>query len=164
LPYLFDPGQQVVALNAEDLRAGVAGATLLAANDYELALIEDKLELAREEILSQVEVVAVTFGELGSTIYVDGESFDIPPAGPWRVVDPTGAGDGYRAGLLAGYTHRLDWATIGRLASLAATYVVEQKGTQAHSYTRQEFRARFSEEFSDYSDALDPLFDGIVAD
>jgi adenosine kinase len=159
MPFLFDPGQQVVALSADDLRAGVEGATLLAANDYELALIVDKLELSREEILSQVEVVAVTFGDLGSTIYAGHESYDIPPAEPWRVVDPTGAGDGYRAGLLAGYTRGLDWEATGRLASTAATYVVEQKGTQAHRYTQEEFCERFAAEFPEHADALTKLFD-----
>ncbi len=156
-PFLFDPGQQVVALSADDLRAGVDGATLLAANDYELALIEDKLELTREAILEQVDVVAVTFGDLGSTIYADGTSYEIPPCEPWRVVDPTGAGDGYRAGLLAGYTHGLDWESAGRIASTAATYVVEQKGTQAHAYTPAEFRERFEAAFPDHSAALDAL-------
>lgn len=160
LPYLFDPGQQVVALSADDLRAGVEGAELLAANDYELALIEDKLELTREEILEQVKVVAVTFGDLGSAIHVDGTAYEIPPSEPWRVVDPTGAGDGYRAGLIAGYVHGIDWEATGRIASVAATYVVEQKGTQAHGYTRDEFRERFSAEFPDFEGALSTLFDG----
>lgn len=158
VPFLFDPGQQVVALSADDLRAGVEGATLLAANDYELALIEDKLELSREAILEQVDIVAVTFGDLGSTIYADGMSFDIPPCEPWRVVDPTGAGDGYRAGLLAGYISNLDWETTGRVASTAATYVVEQKGTQAHSYAKEEFGERFSAAFPDHETALGQLF------
>ncbi|MEZ4569192.1 MAG: carbohydrate kinase family protein [Thermomicrobiales bacterium] len=135
LPYLFDPGQQVVALSADDLRAGVEGAELLAANDYELALIEDKLELTREEILEQVKVVAVTFGDLGSAIHVDGTAYEIPPSGTWRVVDPTGAGDGYRAGLIAGYVHGIDWEATGRIASVAATYVVEQR-VRKHTATR----------------------------
>lgn len=162
VPFLFDPGQQVVALSAEDLRAGVEGATLLAANDYELALIEDKLEVSREEILDMVDIVAVTFGDLGSTIYADNTSYEIPPCEPWRVVDPTGAGDGYRAGLLAGYISGLDWEATGRVASTAATYVVEQKGTQAHSHTTEEFAERFAAEFSEYSGALDKLFSNTV--
>ena len=157
-PFLFDPGQQVVALTADDIRAGVEGAFLLAANDYELAMIEEKLELTRDEIVERVPVVAVTFGDLGSTIHAEGETYEIPPAEPWRVVDPTGAGDGYRAGLLAGYTRGLGWEAAGRIASEAATYVVEQKGTQAHRYSRDEFRERFEAEFPDYADALDALF------
>ena len=158
LPFLFDPGQQVVALSAEDLLAGVEAATLLAANDYELAMIEDKLDLTRAEILNLVDVVAVTFGDLGSTIYAQGGIFEIPPAEPWRVVDPTGAGDGYRAGLLAGYTRGIDWEATGRIASTAATYAVEQKGTQAHCYTTDEFSRRFAAEFPDFEEALDLLF------
>ena len=158
IPFLFDPGQQVVALSPEDLLAGVEAATLLAANDYELAMIEDKLELSREEILRLVDVVAVTFGDLGSTIYAEDEKFDIPPAEPWRVVDPTGAGDGYRAGILAGYTRGIGWEATGRIASTAATYVVEQKGTQAHRYTKGEFSQRFAAEFPDHEESLELLF------
>lgn len=158
LPFLFDPGQQVVALSADDIRAGVEGAFMLAANDYELAMIEDKLELTRDQIVDRVPVVAVTFGDLGSTLHAEGETYEIPPSEPWRVVDPTGAGDGYRAGLLAGYTRGLGWEAAGRIASATAAFVVEQKGTQAHRYSRDEFRERFSAEFSDYADALDPLF------
>lgn len=159
--FLFDPGQQVIALSAEDLRAGVEKATLLAANDYELAMIEEKIDASRVEIQEQVDVVAVTFGDLGSTIYANGESFEIPAAEPWRVVDPTGAGDGYRAGLLAGYQHGIDWAATGRIASTAATYVVEQKGTQAHHYTRDEFAERFAAEFPDHEEALSQLFEDL---
>lgn len=158
MPFLFDPGQQVVALSPDDIRAGVEGAYMLAANDYELAMIEDKLELNRDEIVTRVPVVAVTYGDLGSTLHADGKTYDIPPSEPWRVVDPTGAGDGYRAGLLAGYTRGLGWEAAGRIASATATYVVEQKGTQAHRYSRDEFRERFAAEFPDHSDALDALF------
>jgi adenosine kinase len=158
VPYVYDPGQQVIALSGSELRDGVQGAAILAANDYELALIEDKAELRREDILATVPVVAVTFGDLGSTIHAGGESWDVPPAQPWSVVDPTGAGDGYRAGLIAGFTHGLDWDVTGRIASVAATYVVEHKGTQAHTYTVEEFRERFSAEFPDFAGALDAIF------
>ncbi|CAN5500760.1 carbohydrate kinase family protein [soil metagenome] len=161
LPFMFDPGQQVVALSAEDVRAGVEGAYILAANDYELAMIEEKLETTRDAIVAQVPVVAITFGDLGSTLYAEGETYDIPPSEPWRVVDPTGAGDGYRAGLVAGYTRGINWEATGRIASTAAAFVVEQKGTQAHQYTRDEFRERFEAEFPDHADALETLFDDI---
>lgn len=154
VPYMYDPGQQVIALAQDVLRAGVEGAQILAANDYELAVIEERTGLSREQIAAMVPVLAVTLGDLGSTIHADGQSFEIPPAEPWSVVDPTGAGDGYRAGLLAGMRSGLPWDAAGRIASVAATYVVEQKGTQAHRYTMDEFKERFSAEFPDYADAL----------
>src|SRR5690606_35718135 len=149
VPYLYDPGQQVVALTSDDLRDGIEGATMVAGNDYEIALIEEKTELSREDIVSKVPVVVVTFGDLGSTIYADGKLWEIPTAEPWSVVDPTGAGDGYRAGLLAGYSHGLDWETTGRLGATVAAFVAEQKGTQAHSFTVDAFRDRVAAEFLD---------------
>lgn len=159
VPYLYDPGQQVVALTSDDLRDGIEGATMVAGNDYEIALIEEKTELSREDIVSKVPVVVVTFGDLGSTIYADGKLWEIPTAEPWSVVDPTGAGDGYRAGLLAGYSHGLDWETTGRLGATVAAFVVEQKGTQAHSFTIDEFRDRFAAEFPDHVSELERLFE-----
>ncbi len=86
-------------------------------------------------------------------------SYEIPPCEPWRVVDPTGAGDGYRAGLLAGYTSGIDWESTGRIASVAATYVVEQKGTQAHPIHRMSSSERFMAEFAEHESALEQLFD-----
>ncbi len=159
--YLFDPGQQVIALSSDELRAGLDGAAMLAANDYELALIEEKTNMTREQIVSSVPIVAVTFGDLGSTIYADGQLWEIPPAEPWSVVDPTGAGDGYRAGLIAGFRSGLSWDVTGRIASTVAAYVVENKGTQAHRFAITEFRDRFSAEFSDFAGALDQLFEDV---
>ena len=158
MPFLFDPGQQVIALSGDDLIAGIDSATMLAANDYELAMIEEKTGMTRDEIVAKVPVVAVTFGDLGSTIFVDDSSVDIPAVEPWSVVDPTGAGDGYRAGLLAGFTMNFDWGVTGRIAATAASFAVEQKGTQAHQYSAEEFRDRFEAEFPEDVSAVDALF------
>lgn len=157
-PYLYDPGQQIIALSPSALREGVEGARILAANDYELAMIEEKTGLSRDEIIASVPTVVDTLGDLGSTIYDGGEVHNIPSVPAWSVVDPTGAGDGYRAGLLAGYCNGLPWEVSGRVAATAATYVVEQKGTQAHDYSVEEFCERFAEAFPDHAPALRELF------
>lgn len=158
IPYLYDPGQQIVSLSGSALQAGIRSAHILASNDYELAMIEDKTGWSREEIVERVPVVVVTKGELGSTIYERGNTWDIPPVQAGSLVDPTGAGDGFRAGLLTGYLNDLSWDIAGRVAATAATYVVEQKGTQEHRYSTGEFIERFSDAFPEHRSAVEKLF------
>jgi adenosine kinase len=151
--YVYDPGQQIISLSPASLQAGVDGAHMLVGNDYEFAMMTDKTGLRREELEQSCDVVVVTFGELGSRIFHDGQSFDIPAVRPEDVVDPTGAGDGYRAGLLAGINASMPLDAAGRLGSLAATYVVESKGTQGHRFSLTEFAQRFEHEFPDHVEA-----------
>ncbi len=158
IAYLYDPGQQIISLSASALRAGVEGARILAANDYELAMIEEKTGMSRQAIIESVPVVVVTFGELGSTIYADGQTHQIPSVPARTLADPTGAGDGYRAGLLASWRSGLPWDVAGRIAALAGTYVVEQPAPQAHSYTPAEFAERFQSAFPDLAGATDAIF------
>lgn len=159
IPYLYDPGQQIIALSPGALRSGIEGAQILASNDYELAMIEEKTGLSRQKIIDTVPIVVVTLGELGSMIYTDDEVYQIPSAPARSVVDPTGAGDGYRAGLLAGWRRGLTWDQTGRVAALAATYVVENKGTQEHRYSVGEFAQRLSSTFPELADITDALFE-----
>jgi adenosine kinase len=153
-PYMFDPGQQIIALPATALREGIEHAEILIGNDYEFAMISEKTGLSRQDLIESCPVVVVTFGELGSHIYADGQRLDIPAVVPSAVVDPTGAGDGYRAGLIAARLAGLPWDVAGRVGSLAATFVVEVKGTQSHSYTFTEFSNRFDIEFPEHAGAL----------
>ncbi len=157
-PYMFDPGQQIVALSPDALRKGIEGAHILIGNDYEFAMIAEKTDLSQEQLLASCPIVVVTLGEMGSTIHHEGQRIEIPAARPDQVVDPTGAGDGYRAGLLAGLENGLPLDAAGRIGSLAATYVVEVKGTQSHSYTHEEFVRRFAKIFPDYADAVARIF------
>lgn len=157
VPYMFDPGQQIISLSPKALREGIESAEILIGNDYEFAMMADKSGLSREDLISACPVVVVTFGELGSRIHVDGIEIDVPAVRPSVVLDPTGAGDGYRAGLVSARLAGLEWDAAGRVASLAATYVVEVKGTQSHRYSPEEFATRFSTQFSDYSDAVERL-------
>jgi len=153
--YMFDPGQQIIALPPAALREGIEEAQILIGNDYEFAMISEKTGLSRDDLISSCPVVVITYGELGSHIYVDGERQEIPAVAPGAVVDPTGAGDGYRAGLMAARLAGLPWDAAGRVGSMAATFVVEVKGTQSHTYSFTEFANRFDIEFPDYAGVLD---------
>jgi adenosine kinase len=160
VPYVYDPGQQIISLTPNALREGIEGAQILIGNDYEFAMMADKTGLSREDLIAASPVVVVTFGELGSRIHVDGAEIDIPAVRPSVVTDPTGAGDGYRAGLIAAHLAGLPWEAAGRVGSLAATYVVEVKGTQSHGYSKAEFEERFKAAFPEYADAVEQLGPG----
>lgn len=154
VPYMFDPGQQIIALPPTALRDGIEGAQILIGNDYEFAMISEKTGMSREDLFRACPVVVITYGELGSHIHVDDQLLEIPAVAPSAVVDPTGAGDGYRAGLVAARMAGLDWDAAGRVGSMAATFVVEVKGTQSHRYLFTEFANRFDIEFPGYAGSL----------
>lgn len=157
LPFLYDPGQQVVALSGGELREGLTGARLLVANDYELAVICEKTGTSLRDLLELCEAVVVTLGENGSRIHQRGQDpIEIPAVPVREAVDPTGAGDAYRGGLIKGLLgssdearplERSDWETAGRVASLTASYCVETRGTTGYHFTRESFAARFEAAF-----------------
>lgn len=149
LPYIYDLGMGLPILSSEDLIDGLTGAYAVIGNDYELALISQKTGFDRAALRERAKVIITTFGEHGAEIDAGGTVVKIPAAPPRQVVDPTGAGDAFRAGLLLGMTRRFSLEMSGRLAAQAATYAVEQLGTQAHTYTPAEFAARFNESFRD---------------
>lgn len=149
-PYLYDPSQQIVRLESDDLSRGIEGALALFVNDYEFALIQRLTGMNSEDILDRTQFMVVTCGEKGATVYSnEGEEIHIPVIPPERIVDPTGVGDAFRGGFLTAYSKSLDWETCGRVGALAATYCLEQQGPQNHSYTQKEFVARFREYFGD---------------
>jgi adenosine kinase len=147
IPYIYDPSQQIIRLSGDDLREGLEGSRMLIVNDYEFEMIRNKTGFSEEQVLCCTGALIVTRGSDGSTIWADGQQFDIPVVKPARVADPTGVGDAYRAGIIKGMSMGLPWEVIGRMGSLAATYVLEQPGTQNHSYTWDEFVARYHENF-----------------
>lgn len=147
IPYLYDPSMQAPRMNADELQAGFAGARILTGNDYEFGMMAEKLSVSEPELRAMVPITVVTKGEKGASIYVEGEEFVIPTARPYKVVDPTGAGDAFRAGLVKGMAHKLPWDVVGRIASLSAVYVIEQAGTQQHYYTLPAFVERYVENF-----------------
>jgi adenosine kinase len=157
IPYVYDPSQQVARLAGDALLAGLTGAALLIANEYEFGVIEKKTSLSEAEILAKVPALIVTRGIEGSTIALRGGqaeapsgtvTFRIPPArlrGP--AVDPTGVGDAFRGGLLAARHHGLPWEVAGRVGSVAAVYCLEALGPQPPRYTISDFIARYRENF-----------------
>ena len=149
IPYIYDPSQQIVRLSADELCAGLSGALALFVNEYEFALIEKITGLTAEAIYNQVGFVVITRGKLGTTIVTKAGSYQVPVFPERAVVDPTGVGDAFRGGFLKGYAMGLDWETCGQMGALAATYCLEQSGTQGQQYTPQEFVSRFREYFDD---------------
>jgi len=149
LPYLYDPSQQIVRLTAEELKEGINYARALFVNEYEFALIQKMTGYSPQEILQHVQFMVVTCGEHGAELYADNRQVHIPPVPSQEIADPTGVGDAFRGGFLAAYARGLDWETCAKVGALAATYCLEQHGTQAHHYTPQEFVQRFRRYFND---------------
>ncbi len=147
VPYVYDPSQQIPLFTKEQLIDGIDGARILIVNDYEFELIKQRTELTLAQMRQMAEVIIVTKGEHGSTIYTADEQIDIPAITTDAVLDPTGAGDAYRAGLMAGLVNGLSLADAGRLGTLTATYAVEAHGTQKHRYSIDEFIRRYIENF-----------------
>ena len=156
LPYLYDPGQQVVRNAPDDIRNGITGAQSLFINEYEFELIQKHTGMSAEAIRNAVEFVVITCGECGSDIWVKDKHFQIPAVAPKKVADPTGVGDAFRGGFLRGLRLGLDWQTCGQMGALAATYCLENRGTQNHTYSHLEFVQRYRENFDDQG-ALDIL-------
>ena len=147
LPYLYDPAFQIGAFTAEDLLKGIIGAKILIGNDYEISLIEKKLKINHSKLLKLCPVVITTLGAKGSIIETPGKKISILPAKPKKVVDPTGAGDAYRGGFLAGYLRGLDLKICGQMGAVAAAYTVEKYGTVTHSFSFKDFKKRYKQEF-----------------
>ena len=147
IPFIFDPGQGLPMFEGEELERFIDQADWLAMNDYEAGVFCEKTRLGLDEISERVQALIVTRGAHGSRIHVDGEEMQIPAIEPNAVVDPTGCGDAYRAGLLYGLLKGFDWETTGRIAALAGSIKVASQGTQNHAFTPDEFSARFESAF-----------------
>ena len=152
IPYVYDASQQIIRLDGEDLKEGCRGSKMIMLNDYELSMLQNKTGWDEDEIAAQTETLIVTYGEKGSVITHAGETIKIPVATPRQIGEPTGAGDAYRAGILKGVMHNCAWEFTGRLGALAATYALEEHGTQNHHYTLPEFAARFRQEFGQWEE------------
>jgi len=149
IKYLYDPSQQVLRLEGHELARDMEGAYFLFCNDYEFGLISKKTGWSLDQILEHVQVLVITRGKDGADLYMGGDSVHIPTVPEDEIVDPTGVGDAFRGGFLAGYSHGFDWKLCGEIGSLAAVYCLEQRGPQSHSYTREEFVTRFRKHFDD---------------
>jgi adenosine kinase len=147
--FVFDPAHQLPHMSGDDVTDSASGAWIVIGNDYELELIQQRCGRDTNGLLELAQIVVTTLGRSGSRIATSEQTVEIPPAPARREVDPTGAGDAYRAGLVAGLLRGLDLATAGRIASLAATHAVEQVGTIEHHYERVDFAERYREAFAE---------------
>jgi adenosine kinase len=133
--------------SGEELLAMVRQATCVAVNDYEGRLLQERIGIPLEKLAHEVQALVVTQGAEGSTIHTGGQALRIPSVPAARVVDPTGCGDAYRAGLLYGVAQGYDWPTTGRLASLLGSIKIASRGGQNHQLSRDEIGARYRSAF-----------------
>jgi adenosine kinase len=149
IPYAYDVSWQLARLAREEIMEGVLGCHMLVVNDYEMSMIADKTGLTETDPRLCDKVVVVTRGENGASIYAGGCLYTIPPVPPRAVLDPTGAGDAFRGGLLRGLSLQLPWAVAGRMGALCGTYALEHVGTQEHQFTVEGFIERYRQVWDD---------------
>ncbi len=148
VPYIFDPGQQLPVLSGEDLRRAIEGAFACITNDYELNMICKATGMSEDELLGRALWLVTTLGAEGCHVRgADGTDVRVPAVPVERVADPTGAGDAQRAGLIKGLAAGLSMPEAARLGSVSASFAIERMGTQEHSYTPRQFRARYEAAF-----------------
>jgi adenosine kinase len=152
IPFIFDPGQGLPLFSGPELIEMIDSADCVAANDYEARMLTERTGLSLEAIAARVQALVITLGGEGSRIHTDGAIIEIPAVKPDALVDPTGCGDAYRAGLLFGMAQGWSWERAGRLASLLGSIKIASRGGQNHRVTRDTVAARYAERFGE------PLF------
>ena len=149
IPYVLDPGQGLPMFSGEDVMEMLAGARCLTVNDYEARLVEQKTGRSLSELSAKVEAVVVTRGSEGADVHFSGQQIHVPAVRPDSLVDPTGCGDAFRAGLLYGMARGWDWRRSARLASLMGSIKIAHRGGQNHRVSREEVARRFREAFDE---------------
>lgn len=145
---VFDPGQQITAFSEVELKNMIDKATFVIGNDYEMKLLQERTGWDGYEILNHVEYLITTMGERGTVIATaSGEKIEIGICPPNSFDDPTGAGDGFRAGFFVGYEQGLPLQVCGEMGAVAASYAIETYGTQTHIFTKEEFASRYEQTF-----------------
>ncbi|MDV6340879.1 carbohydrate kinase family protein [Nitrosomonas sp. Is24] len=147
IPFVFDPGQGLPMYNGEELLDFINKADYIAVNDYEGEMLQDRTGHRLESLANNAKALIITLGAQGSIIYADGKKFEIPCVKPKQIVDPTGCGDAYRAGLLYGIVNDFDWQTTGQLGSLMGSLKIAQRGGQNHQFSRDEIGQYYFESF-----------------
>jgi adenosine kinase len=147
IPFVFDPGQGLPLFSGTELIEMIECADYVAVNDYEARMLSERTGLSEQDMADRVEALVVTLGADGSRIHAGGKVFDIPTVAPTAVVDPTGCGDAYRAGLLYGIGQGWDWDRTGRLASLLGTLKIASRGGQNHVVDRDALAATYREHY-----------------
>ena len=154
VPYLFDPGMQLPRLTKEQLLQGISGAKILIGNDYEVSLMQKKLNLTSQTLKNKVDILITTLAEKGSFIEAKnpptgGKKIIVTSAKPAKILDPVGAGDAYRSGFMAGFSRNFNLKTCGQMGATTAVYTVEKYGTTTHRFTIKEFCARYKKNFGE---------------
>ena len=147
IPFIFDPGQALPLFDGADFRSFIERAKFVCVNDYESQLLTERTGWSAKQIAERVEAYIVTRGGDGSVWTTRDGEMQVACAKPRQMIEPTGCGDAYRAGLIFGLMNGLDYETVGRIASLAGTIKIEHAGPQNHVYTPAEFSERFKEAF-----------------
>jgi adenosine kinase len=147
IPYIWDPGQQCARMSGDELKDGLAGATIVICNDYEFELIRQKTGLDEDAILAHSGALVVTRGERGCSILERNGQTEVPAVPPYRLVDPTGVGDAFRGGFLKGMAQGASYTVCAQIGSVAATYALEHLGGQSHAFTWTEFLERYESHF-----------------
>ena len=147
IPFIFDPGQAMPLYNGKELTQMIEQATYVTVNDYESNLLQDKTGLSEKQIAERVQAYLITRGPKGSEVHSKDGMLQIPAATAMRVVDPTGCGDAYRAGLIYGWMHGMDMATTGRIASLMGALKIEHLGPQNQRFDYEQFAEYFRQQF-----------------
>jgi adenosine kinase len=147
IPFIFDPGQGLPMFDGAELLHLLELANYATFNDYEIALVQERTGLNPEQIAEKVSALIITLGGNGSKIYTQGQCLEIPSVPAKQILDPTGCGDAYRAGLLYGLLNDYDWEVTGRIASLLGTIKIEHAGTQNHVFSMTDFKQRYLQSF-----------------
>jgi adenosine kinase len=147
--FIYDPGQQIPHLTKNELACGVKNSLVFIGNDYEISLVAHRLKISEKILVQHANMLIKTLGAKGSEIWHKGKCIKIPAFKPRQMIDPTGAGDAYRAGLVIGLLRHWTIVKIGRFASLIASYAVEQYGTQKHKFTQRELERGYLKRFKE---------------
>ena len=147
IPFMFDPGQGLPMFSATELAELIGLADYVAVNDYEGKMLEERMGRSLEELAKGVKALVVTLGAQGSLVYAAGTRHEIPCVTADKVVDPTGCGDAYRAGLLYGLGNDWDWPSTARLGAVMGAIKISHRGAQNHAPSRDEIEQRFRNAF-----------------
>ncbi|MGZ5119361.1 MAG: carbohydrate kinase family protein [Burkholderiales bacterium] len=147
IPFIFDPGQGLPMFNGDELLEFVRLAEYVTVNDYEAQMLQERTGRSVEQLAKLVKAFVVTLGARGSVIHASGTQIEIPCVKASEVVDPTGCGDAFRAGLLYGLAEGFDWLSTGRLASLLGAIKISQRGGQNHRFTRDEIAQQYRDAY-----------------
>jgi adenosine kinase len=149
IPFVFDPGQGLPLFSGRELLAMIERASYLTVNDYEAKLLSDRTGLSLQGLSERVDALVVTLGGEGSVVHAEGATYMIPAVKPSAIVDPTGCGDAYRAGLLYGLAQGFDWDRTGKLASVLGSLKIASRGAQNHVVNREIVAALYLKAFGE---------------